>query len=314
VNDRVASERLRAWLDSWRPGAGLASQDAAALSAYRDSSRLHALRAAARDPGDPDAAGLARLTAAVDALGDALGGAEATALEGLRALLEAPLLPHPLDAAPERFGARLARAQGDLESAARFAERADAYETAFASAAALEGVGALHLVPSLAAGLVPDTSAATTAWQPVVAPSTFVAHAASREATTRAYVVTVRHQSAGADPRFAVYGATLSDITDVDEPLPSQADLVLAFTDDAAAMLRRLDPERLELRLVFDGSSTYDAFSSLSGSLRDVEPAPSEGRLYLRLRVPAAWRAAGITLDAIWSNLESCVLLGLGEA
>lgn len=315
MNDRVASERLRAWLEAWRPGHGLAPQDAAALSAYRSSPRFRALRVAARDPSDPDALGLARLTVAVDALAEAQAGAEATALEALRPLLQAPLLPHPLEAAPERFGARLAHARGDLESAARFAERADAHEATFTSAAALDGVGALHDAGALLASLRSDAGADESAWRPVVvAPTTFVAQAASREASTRAYVVTVRHELAGADARFELYSATLSDITDADGTLPFEADLVLAFAHDAAAMLRRLDPERLELRLVFLGSATYEAFSSLDGSLRDVEPAPLEGRLYLRLRVPAAWRATGITLDAIWSSLESCVLLDHGEA
>ena len=307
---RVPSEHLREWCEEWRPGAALPARAAAALAAYRASQRIASLRAATSSLADPDATGLERLLAAVDALDEAFAGAHATALERLLPLLDAPLAPHPLEAAPERLGARLATAGGDVVTSQRFAARAAAYHAAHGAGAALNGLHAL-LVSDELASMFADAAEPAHPPDPaqLAAPSTFVAHAAASEANTNAYVVTVRHLAETANANFELYRATLADITDSDDDLPRAADLVLGFDDDAVLMLQRVDPERLELRLVFAASTAYEAFSTLDGSLFDVEPVAGERRLYLRLAVPGAWRAAGLLLDAIWSNLRSCVLL-----
>lgn len=308
---RVPSEHLREWCEEWRPGAALPARAAAALSAYRTSERIASLRAATPGHADADAPGLERLVAAVDALDDAFAGAHATALARLLPLLDAPLTPHPLEAAPERLGARLAAAGGDGVTAQRFAARAAAYHAAHGAGAALSGLNALLVSEGLASMFADATEPEPPpAAAQFAAPSTFVVHAAASEANTNAYVVTVQHLAEAANASFELFRATLSDITDSDDNLPKVADLVLGFDDDARRMLQRVDPERLELRLVFAASTAYEAFSTRDGSLFDVEPVVGECRLYLRLAVPGAWRAAGLMLDAIWSNLQSCVLLG----
>jgi hypothetical protein len=305
----LPSSVLRVWLEAWRADAGLGPEAAVALTSYRGSARFGAAREAAQDRGDPDAAGLARTVLSVDALAMAQVGHGESALALLVALLEAPFAPHPLGAAPERFAARLAAVLGDDVAVQRFAARATALEGAFGDAEALAGVGSLLVHGELRATLTADVPARPASERP---PSTFVAQAAD-EASTRAYVVTVGHRRDPHGTRFELHRATLSDITDDHGGVPAIADLVLAFDADAAAMLERLDPEQLELRFVFRGSTTFEGFDTHRGNLFDVEAVPSEGRLYLRLLLPTGWTAAGVALEDIWWSLESCVLVDPGS-
>jgi hypothetical protein len=305
---RPSSARVRAWLESWRADAGLAADDAAALEAYRGSARLEAVRAAATDAGDPDAPGLLRLVASIDALIAAHAGRAEDALALLAEILETPIAPHPLSAAPERFAARLAAAHGDAPAARHFAALAAAREAAFGGGEALAGVGALLVHGELLATLAADGPPPHRIERP---PSTFVPYAA-RESSTRAYVVTVGHQRDRDGARFELHRATLADITDSRDAVPAIADLVLAFEADAAPMLDRLDPERLELRCVFAGSTAFERFDTAAGTLFDVEPVAAEARLYLRLSLPRAWTAAGVAIEDVWSSLESCVLVDPG--
>ncbi len=147
-------------------------------------------------------------------------------------------------------------------------------------------------------------------------PYAFVPFAsADHEMSTRAYVVQVRKLI---DPRvaaFALHRATLVDITDgdawgrEDENGRRYADLVLDFGQGALPLLRELSAYDLTVRLIFRDSEAFESFSVAEGTLFDLEVSPEEGRLYFKLRLPTAWIAADLPLQAVWSTLESCVLI-----
>jgi hypothetical protein len=135
------------------------------------------------------------------------------------------------------------------------------------------------------------------------------------EASTRTYFVLVHKLI---DPRvaaFAILKATLADITDggdygrIGDHGALYADLLLDFDEDPRELLDSLNLDKLALRLVFKSSDTFEAFSTHEGTLFDLEASAEESRLYFKLRVPQAWVAAQLPLFAIFSSVESCVLI-----
>ena len=312
----LSHEQLRLALWTWRADAPADAAGRARLAAYRASPALGSLRRAARDEHDPEAAGLARTVIAVDALDAALAGRWREALDLLQTQLEAALEPHPLESALERFGARLALALGETAVALRWSERARRYEDRFARGAALAGVHALVRAGADDASAVFEDLADAVeaqdaapwhhlpaAWRPT--PLGFVPRAGG-ETAARAYVVTIQ-DDAGASLR--AYRVVLGDVGDDVAPEVRHAvEVVLAFESDAATMLASLDPETLELRCVFAGSDLHEAFAVERGELSDVEVSVAERRLYLRLRWPPAWRAAGVAPATVWDSLEGLVL------
>ena len=312
----LSHERLRLALWAWRAGSAVDVALRARLAAYRASTALDALRRAARDERDPDAAGLARTVIAVDALDAALAGRLREALDLLETQLEAVLEPHPIESALERFGARLALALDETVLALRWSERARRYEDRFAGGAALAGAHVLVLTGADDAVTALDDlrtavdhqDAAPWRHPPAAlrpTPLGFVPRAGG-ETAARAYVVAIQ-DDAGTSLR--AYRVVLGDVGDDVAPEVRQAvDVVLAFEPDSGTMLASLDPETLELRCVFAGSDLHEAFAVERGELYDVEVSVAERRLYLRLRWPSAWRAAGVEPSAVWDSLEGLVL------
>ena len=313
----ISHEQLHFALWAWRADTPVDAALRARLAAYRTSAPLDSLRRAARDERDPDAAGLARTLTALEAIDATLAGRWREALDLLQTQLDAALEPHPLESALERFGARLALALGEEATALRWSERARRYEDRFAGGAGLAAVHALVLTGGGEAVAVLDDLGGSVEPQDVVpwqrdptvwrsAPLGFVPRAGGGETASRAYVVTLQ-DDAGISLR--AYRVVLGDIGDDVAPEARRAvEVVLAFEPDAATMLASLDPEKLEVRCVFAGSGLHEAFAAERGELSDVEVSLAECRLYLRLRWPPAWRAAGVAPATVWDSLEGLVL------
>ncbi len=260
-------------------------------------------------------------------------GDNAKALTILSEVLEAPLRPCPFEARLEELGARLATAD-DAVLAARFLERRQIYRQRFANGEALIGLSVLvgdpEAMDALAATLEPGVAAAA-GWftmdaapgfdhpatdaadvlgrSPAPAPG-FVPFAVGdehdRPASANAYVVTVRHLEDARTATFAVYRVNWHELEGVD---PAVSDLVLSFETPAAELLRRVDPERLRLRLFFGDGPAFDELSTTDRSLFDVEVNPPENRIYLKLRRPPVWSALGLPPAELWRHLHSCVLI-----
>lgn len=267
-------------------------------------------------PGEGEAAAQARqeLAWARAALTALAARAPTDALRVLRDVLEAPLRPSPFETALEDVGVRLAAAEGDAALLHAFLERRRAYTQRFGGGAALQGLGALLELPesldALASTLGGDDPVAH-AQAPLpssarVSPSGFVPFAASPDPATPAYVVTLRHLQDARTATFAVHRVAWHDLESDDATL---SDLVLAFESDAGPMLRSIDPETLRLRLFFGDGPAYDEAATVDGTLLDVEVNPPEGRIYLKLRRPAAWGATDLPPAELWRNLRSCVLI-----
>lgn len=291
------------------------------LTAVAAGRRLTAQALASEAPphlgtGDHAAAAQAReeLAWARSALEAIAAGAHAKALLALQPVLDAPLRPSPFETALEDVGARLASVVGDETQLQAFLARRHAYTRRFARGAALQGLGVLLERPDwldaldTAHGPEDDEPVARAAGPslPLPSPSGFVAFAASPEPDTPAYVVTLRHLQDAPTATFAVHRVAWHDLESDDATL---SDLVLAFESDAGAMLRSLDPETLRLRLFFGDGPSYDEVATANGTLFDVEVNPPEGRIYLKLRRPAAWGATGLPPAELWRNLRSCVLI-----
>lgn len=254
------------------------------------------------------------LKLAVDALFFVAQGDLAQALATLTASLVLPLEPEPLEGELERFGAYLAKRLDEPELHARFTERYASYREHFAAAHALRGLGEV-LLSSPPTSDAPEREATQppvdTPLSPGRAMQPFAGSSAEQSAPT--YIVLVRKLIDATSATFAFFTATLADITgevaDEAQPTPRYADLVLAFDDDASELLAQIEPLQLVIRIVFRDSPRFESFAVADGTLFDVECAVSERRLYLKLRVPTGWRAAQLPLEAIWSNVESVVLL-----
>jgi hypothetical protein len=270
--------------------------------------------APARGPAGHEAGAQAHeeLTRAHAALIAINAGARADALAALLPLLDAPLRPSPFETALEEVGARVAADLGDAALLQAFLERRRAYARRFAGGAALIGMGMLLERPasfdSLASTADEDAHEVhqPAPSLPLPAPSGFVPFAAEADPDTRAYVVTLRHLQDARTASFAVHRVAWHDLESDDVAV---SDLVLAFENDAGAMLRAIDPETLRLRLFFGDGPAYDEAATAEGTLFDVEVNPPEGRIYLKLRRPAAWGATGLPVAELWRNLRSCVLI-----
>lgn len=271
------------------------------------------------DGADPDTAAQARdeLAWAAATVAAVAGGAPELALRVVRPILDAPLRPSPFETALEEAGARLASDAGDAPLALAFLERRRAYQSRFALGAALLGLGVLLERPAWADALEPADGADVAADAPdrgahafptpvgAPAPSGFVPFAAA-DPETPAYVVTLRHLRDARTATFAVHRVAWHDLGSDDAGL---SDLVLAFENDAGPMLRAVDPERLRLRLFFGDGPAYDEAATSDGTLFDVEVNPPEGRIYVKLRHPAAWQATDLPPTELWRHLRSCVLI-----
>lgn len=250
---------------------------------------------------------------------------EAGALGAAEALLGEPPLRGPLEVKLGLLAARLADKAGDAPLAARFREGLPNA----APASLPDALGEALLSPYLTGAALtepfeelPDASLESPAFFPDAAPRyepRYEPHfeplsASGEEVPARTYLVPVRHLKDAESATFALYEATLADIT-YGGPLGRKgaggpyADLVLEFGPDADAPLGTLEPAALGVRLVFRGSRAVDTFSAAAGTLFDVELSPFERRVYFKLRVPAVWTAAGVPLELVWANLECCVLL-----
>jgi hypothetical protein len=267
---------------------------------------------ALRQTGDE----LGTATAAVRAL--AAGDTE-PALAVLERVLDAPLLPSPLESLLEEVGALLARNADAPALAHRFLERRRAYRQRFGEGAALYGLVGLLSEPERFAQL--DLATRTGDDEPAAASPPeahdrgvpvrgFVPFSDDGEAAASAYVVTLRHLEDATTASFAVHRVVWHDLESED---PSISDLVLAFERDARSMLRTIDPETLRLRLFFGDGPAYDEVASSDGSLFDVEVNPLEGRIYLKLVRPTAWRATELPPAELWRHLTSCVLITEGQ-
>lgn len=296
------------------------------LKAFRLSPEYRALPSSLREAveGGSEAGFLLRRGADALALAAVVGPTEA--LAALRPALDLPHSSDPFVGTVYCLGEHLAEQAGNGEARAHFAacrERLDAVE-------ALQGLGELLAAPGLSGAL--EGAAAWGAAQPgdanggdgdphpvpLFPPGPVGGYvplsSAGHETPARAYLVQVRRLT---DPRvaqFAIVPSTLVDLTDGDALGREDgrggryADLVLDF-GDAPGLLREVEPDDLALRLVFERSGEFEPFSAADGTLFDVEAVPEEGRLYFKLRVPGAWAATGLPLEAIWPNVESVVLL-----
>ncbi len=240
-------------------------------------------------------------------------GAPDEALLALRPLLDTPLRPSPFETALEDVGARLAADTGDATLLQAFLERRRAYLRRFSGGAALHGLGvllerpdSLDALASMVDGADDEPVVHAPPPLPLPAPSGFVPFGASPEPDTPAYVVTLRHLQDARTATFAVHRVVWHELESDDVTL---SDLVLAFESDAAPMLRSIDPETLRLRLFFGDGPAYDEAAIAEGTLFDVEINPPEGRIYLKLRRPAAWNATELPPAALWRQLRSCVLI-----
>ncbi len=246
------------------------------------------------------------------ALAAIAAGTRDQALVALRPLLDAPLRPSPLETTLEDLGARLAADEGDRALLHAFLERRRAYMQRFALGAALLGLemllerpAALDTLSTPIDGEV-DRVVAPPPPPPPPSVSGFVPFAAVPDPRTAAYVVTLRHLEDARTATFAVHRVAWHDLESADVGL---SDLVLAFESEAAPMLRSIDPEMLRLRLFFGDGPAYDEAATADGTLFDVEINPPEGRIYLKLRRPAAWNATGLPPAELWRHLRSCVLI-----
>lgn len=269
----------------------------------RRESAEHAAAAQAREE-------LAWARAALEAIA---AGERPEALVALRPLLAAPLRPSPFETALEDVGVRLAADAGDASLLQAFLERRRAYTQTFGTGAALHGLGVLLERPALFDALASALDLAddepihhAPAPLPPPAPSGFVPFAAPTDPDTPAYVVTLRHLQDAPTATFAVHRVAWHDLESDDVTV---SDLVLAFESDAGPMLRSLDPETLRLRLFFGDGPSYDEAATADGTLFDVEINPPEGRIYLKLRRPAAWGATDLPPAELWRHLRSCVLI-----
>ena len=271
------------------------------------------------------------LRLAADTLTFISSGDLPAALARVRDAEELPLTPEPFGGMLDLLGMHLGERVGDQDSRMMFAWRSGQYRDRFARSEAMRGLDSFiadpyvssvlegSLVESAPAG---EPEAAHVAWIPspsTSAPETgFYPFSTTEQTNTRTYFVLVRKLTDPEVAAFAIFNATLADITDGgdyglrDERGELYADLLLDFNEDALGLLASLDPARLMLRFVFQHSEVYETFSVEDGSLFDIEASLEEKRLYFKLRVPHAWEAAQVPLDGVWSNLECCVVLSEG--
>lgn len=273
-------------------------------------------------PGGPEDQAGRELRIAADVLRAIADGEAGAALGHLLHVLASPLVPSPFETALEELGARLATSLGDGVLASRFLERRRVYRDRYAGGAALVGLAGLLADPdvfdAVARALGPPVAqadlatpepahvSATHPWMPL--DPGFAPFSVEEETPNQAnaYVVTLRHLEDARTAGFAVHRVVWHELEGDD---PEISDLVLSFETNAADMLRGLDPELLRLRLFFGDGPAFDEVATADGSLFDVEVNPPEGRIYLKLRRPAAWSATNLPAAELWRQLRSCVLI-----
>lgn len=247
-----------------------------------------------------------------------------SALECARGLQAYTLAFDPFEGRSFRLAARLA-SQLQGQDADYFEKRYQTYQSRSRCVLALEALGEALASPYLATVKEVDSPEASgtrgvvSSIDPWIlttpAPSTFLPLSnTSRESSTRTYTVLVRKLIDPTTAAFAVFPATLADLTD-GGPYGREnrrgelyADLLLEFGSEALSLLA-LDLDGLSTRFVFKGSHDYETFSVQDETLFDLEVAADECRLYFKLKIPPAWLAAELPLHLVWANIEGCVLL-----
>lgn len=271
--------------------------------------------------------GSAEIALAERVLASLAAGDVAGAEAGLHAVLEEPQRLSPLETALEELGVELALGSGNQETLARFGQRREAYDSAYAEGAALGAVSALMIDSELVAFLdemlaqgeledvlerqrVNGLDVGAAAQQAVSSSGSLfipMAHSAADDADTPVdREVILRYLLDARTATFSEYAVHWHELQ-VDDSAVS--DLVISFESDAEILLRSIDPEALRVRLFFGQDAAFEEFSTAGGTLRDVEVNPPESRIYMKLQWPAEWLAADIAHGELWSRLAYCVLI-----
>ena len=272
------------------------------------------------------------LRLAADALERVAHEDQEGALEAAREAKGLPLSPEPFEGVLDLFAARLAERVGDRDARVLFEGRYRDYRDRFSQLEALRGLDSLIADPYVSSVLESALEASAPAerqeganmdyipfsWTTLAPQTALYPFNTSEETSARTYIVLVRKLTDPVVAAFAIFEATLADITDGgdyglrNEKGELYADLLLDFDEDALELLKSLDPDRLALRFVFQHSDVFETFAAEAGSLFDIEISPEEKRLYFKICIPHAWEAAQVPLHGVWSNLESCVVLSEG--
>lgn len=253
-----------------------------------------------------------------------------SALDSARKLQAYTRDSDPFEGRSFRLAAQLAAQLQDQDAAEYFEGRYQSYQDRRQWISALEALSEALASPYLATDEEPEPAEAggtesvtspSEYWLPAVpTPAAFLPFSNTRqEPPTRTYIVLVRKLTDPTTAAFAVFPATLADLTDggaygrENRHGELYADLLLEFGSEALSLLGSLDLDALSIRFVFKASREFETFSIQDNTLFGLETAIDECRLYFKLKVPPAWLAAELPLHLIWANIESCVLLSVAD-